>query len=91
MKAQVIEAPSSKLKKPGLHAFGSLSATVMASSRDDIKIIISATTKAMSDDDVKIRFSACEAMFNILNCCRTDLIDEICPIFDNLIKVPSSQ
>ncbi len=89
IRTQIIENPGSKLKKAGLHAFGSLSAVVMAHHREDIKIILLATITAMNDDDVKIRFSACETMFNILNTCRTDLIEDICLIFDHLIKVPS--
>lgn len=87
IKSHIIDGAGSKAKRAGFQTFWSASQYVVTKNKDDIRIIIGVIIKAMSDNESLIKISACETLYNILNSCRSNIISEICPIFDSIIRV----
>jgi len=82
-----VESPASRNKKAALLAFSSISLTIINKKPEDIHLILESCCKAINDEDSRIRFAACESIYNILNTCRCLLINEICFLWDNMVKV----
>lgn len=61
--------------------------TVLAAQPEDAGTIFDAVYRAMGDGEAKLQFAGCEALYNVLNTCRTRAVFELCPLWSCVMKV----
>jgi len=82
-----IELPTGQYRRAALTVLSSICHIVVIENPEDISFVLEVIYKVLLNPDPKIRFAGCEAMYNILNTCRTKLIGQLCSLWKSIIKV----